>query len=126
MSVQSMTRVTAFLITAVVLAACATEPPPAATRSAPADGDTMPAPLLMVRVWFNEATDPGESALTLDGPDGSIPLVGVHSMGEGDLMASVDGPAPPGDYELTWTAAGAGGMMETGVVRFTVSPVSPE
>ena len=39
-------------------------------------------------------------------------------------MASVDGSTPPGDYELTWTAAG--GSMETGVVRFTVSPMSPD
>ena len=120
------TRVAALFIAAVVLAACATEPPPAATRSAPADGDTMPAPLLLVRVWFNEATDLEQSALTLEGPDGNVPLVGVHSMGEGDLMASVDGSTPPGDYELTWTVAGAGGTMETGVVRFTVSPMSPD
>ena len=120
------TRVAALFIAAVVLAACATEPPAAATRSAPADGDTMPAPLLLVRVWFNEATDLEHSALTLEGPDGDVPLVGVHSMGEGDLMASVDGSTPPGDYELTWTAAGAGGTMETGVVHFTVSPMSPD
>ena len=120
------TRVAALFVAAIVLAACATEPPAAATRSAPADGDTIPARLLLVRVWFNEATDLEHSALTLEGPDGSIPLVGVHSMGEGDLMGSVDGSTPPGDYELTWTAAGAGGTMETGVVRFTVSPMSPD
>ena len=118
--------VAALFIAAIVLAACATELPPAATRSAPADGDTMPAPLLLVRVWFNEASDLEHSALTLEGPDGDVPLVGVHSMGEGDLMASVDGATPPGDYELTWTAAGASGTMETGVVRFTVSPMSPD
>ena len=86
----------------------------------------MPPPLMMVRVWFNEATDPDHSTLALEGPDGSIPLVGVHSMGEGDLMASVSGSAPPGDYELTWTAAGAAGEVETGVVRFTVLRGSPE
>ena len=59
--------VAALFIAAIVLAACATEPPPAATRSAPADGDTMPPPLLLVRVWFNEATDLEHSALTLEG-----------------------------------------------------------
>ena len=104
----------------VVLAACASEPPPAVVRSLPAEGGVATAPLTTVRVWFNEQTDLARSEIALEGPDGSIPLVGTHSMGEGDLMASVGLRTPAGDYALTWTAAGAGGATATGVVNFKV------
>ena len=120
----------ALAFTAVgVLAACAAEPPagpaPAAVRTLPGPGGVATIPFTSVRVWFNEETDPGQSSLALEGPDGSISLVGVHSMGEGDLMAAVSGATYPGAYTLTWTAVSAGGATATGDVRFTVASAEP-
>ena len=120
-----MTRFAAVLLTALALAACATEPPPAAVRSLPAAGGVAAAPLTLVRVWFNEATVLAQTEITLEGPGGSIPLIGTHSMGEGDLMASVGGPTPAGDYALTWTATGSGGATANGVVDFAVVADQP-
>lgn len=111
-------------------AACAAqsqdESSPAAVRSTPGPGDVATIPFTSVRVWFNDETDPGQSSLALEGPDGSISLVGVHSMGEGDLMAAVSGSTDPGEYTLTWTAVSADGATATGDVRFTVASAEPD
>ena len=96
------------------------ESSPAAVRSMPAPGGVATMPFTSVRVWFNEETDLAQSSLALAGPDGGLSLVGVHSMGEGDLMAAVSGSVVPGDHTLTWTAVSAGGVTSTGDVRFTV------
>ena len=103
-----------------VLTACAGEPP-AAVRTEPGAGDVATIPFTSVRVWFNDATELDATELALEGPEGSVALVGVHSMGEGDLMAAVSGATPAGDYTLSWTAAGSGGETAAGEVRFTVS-----
>ena len=104
--------------------ACAAQPPdessPAAVRSTPGPGGVVTIPFTSVRVWFNEETDPAQSSLALAGPEGGLSLVGVHSMGEGDLMAAVSGSVVAGDHTLTWTAVGADGETSTGDVRFTV------
>ena len=130
---RPMTRLALAFMAAGVMAACADEPPaametesgagepPAAVRTEPAAGGVATMPFTLVRVWFNDATDLDASELALEGPAGSISLTGIHSMGEGDLMAAVSGAASPGDYTLTWTAAGADGATATGEVRFTVS-----
>ena len=111
-------------------AACAAqsqdEPSPAAVRSTPGPGGVATIPFTSVRVWFNDETDPGQSSLALEGPDGSVSLVGVHSMGEGDLMAAVSGVTNPGEYTLTWTAVSADGATATGDVRFTVASAEPD
>ncbi len=111
----------AFLCAAAAFAA---QPPdessPAAVRSTPGPGDVATIPFRSVRVWFNDETDLARSSLALEGPEGSLSLVGVHSMGEGDLMAAVSGSVVPGDHTLTWTAIGADGETSTGDVRFTV------
>lgn len=121
---MTMTRILtrlALVFTAVgVLTACGGEPP-AAVRTAPGAGDVATIPFTSVRVWFNDATDLDATELALEGPEGSVALVGVHSMGEGDLMAAVSGATPAGDYTLSWTAAGSGGETAAGEVRFTVS-----
>ena len=110
-------------------AACAAQPPdessPAAVRSTPGPGGVATIPFTTVRVWFNDETDPGRSSLALEGPDGGVSLVGVHSMGEGDLMAAVSGATNPGEYTLTWTAVGPDGATATGDVRFTVASDEP-
>ena len=115
-----MSRAVTAFMTMFMLSACAAEPPPGVDRSLPGDGGVAAAPLTSVRVWFNEHTDLARSEIALEGPEGGIPLVGTHSMGEGDLMASVGLRTPAGDYALTWTAAGAGGATATGVINFTV------
>ena len=124
----TLTKRPAFaLLVGALLAAgavSAAQPPdessPAAVRSTPASGGVATMPFTSVRVWFNEETDLGRSSLALAGPDGGLSLVGVHSMGEGDLMAAVSGSVVPGDHTLTWTAVGADGATSTGDVRFTV------
>lgn len=114
------------LATVGVLAGCDAGPPPEALRTEPGPGGVATIPFTSVRVWFNDATDLDASELALEGPAGSVTLTGVHSMGEGDLMAAVSGATPAGDYTLTWTAAGTGGGTATGEVRFTVSAGEPE
>ena len=135
---KPIAKLTLAFIAAGVLAACAAEPPaeppaeapagpsPAAVRTMPGPGGVATIPFTTVRVWFNEVTDVGASDLALEGPDGSLSLVGIHSMGEGDLMAAVSGAAYPGDYTLTWTAVGVGGETATGDVRFTVAAAEPD
>ncbi len=128
-----MTRFALAFMAAGLLAACAAEPPaeaptepaPAAVRTLPGPGGVATIPFTSVRVWFNDETDPGQSSLALAGPDGGISLVGVHSMGEGDLMAAVSGATYPGEYTLTWTAVGPGGATATGDVLFTVASAEP-
>lgn len=114
------------LATVGVLAGCDAGPPPEALRTEPGPGGVATIPFTSVRVWFNDATDLDASELALEGPAGSVTLTGVHSMGEGDLMAAVSGATPAGDYTLTWTAAGTGGGTATGEVRFTVSAGEPD
>ena len=124
-----MTRFALAFTAAGLLAACAAEPPagpaPAAVRSLPGPGGVATIPFTSVRVWFNDETDVGLSSLALEGPDGGLSLVGVHSMGENDLMAAVSGAAYPGEYTLTWTAVSAGGATATGDVPFTVASADP-
>ncbi len=131
---RPMTRFALAFMTVGVVTACAAEPPaqepaepaPAAVDSLPGAGGVVTIPFTSVRVWFNGETDLDQSELALEGPDGSLSLVGIHSMGEGDLMGAVSGATPPGDYTLTWTAVGAGGATATGDVRFTVSGGEPD
>ena len=110
-----------FLAVGAACAAQSQESSPAAVRSTPGSGGVATIPFTSVRVWFNEETDLAQSSLALAGPDGSLSLVGVHSMGEGDLMAAVSGSVVPGDHTLTWTAVSADGVTATGDVRFTVA-----
>lgn len=121
-----MTKLALALATVGVLAGCDAGPPPEALRTEPGPGGVATIPFTSVRVWFNDATDLDASELALQGPAGSVTLTGVHSMGEGDLMAAVSGATPAGDYTLTWTAAGTGGGTATGEVRFTVSAGEPD
>ena len=131
---RPMTRFALAFMTVGVVTACAAEPPaqepaeppPAAVDSLPGAGAVVTIPFTSVRVWFNGETDLDQSELGLEGPDGSLSLVGIHSMGEGDLMGAVSGATRPGDYTLTWTAVGAGGATATGDVRFTVSGGEPD
>ena len=124
-----MTRIALAFTAAGLLAACAAEPPaepaPAAVRTLPGPGGVATIPFTSVRVWFNDETDVGQSSLALEGPEGSISLVGVHSMGEGDLMAAVSGATYPGEYTLTWTAVSADGATASGDVPFMVASAEP-
>ena len=131
---KPMTRFALAFMTVGVVTACAAEPPaeepaeppPAAVDSLPGAGGVVTIPFTSVRVWFNDATDLDQSGLVLEGPDGSVPLVGIHSMGEVDLMGAVSGATPAGDYTLTWTAVSAGGATAAGDVQFTVSGGEPD
>ena len=129
-----MTRLALAFTAAGLLAACAAETPAEAPAGpAPAAVRTLPGPGGIATIdrsprsasGSTTETDLGQSSLALAGPDGSISLVGVHSMGEGDLMAAVSGATYPGEYTLTWTAVSADGATASGDVPFTVASAEP-
>lgn len=62
-------------------------------------------PPASLRVYFNELPNVDGSSMSLSGPDGDIPLSGLHTMGEDDLMIGIDQyPLPAGQYTVQWTA----------------------
>lgn len=75
-----------------------------------------------LRVYFSKSPDPGASSMTLIGEQGEIPLSGLHTMGEDDLMIGIDQyPLAAGLYTVQWTARFAGDDQEfSGSYNFTV------
>lgn len=88
-------------------------------KTMPADGATV-AKLDMLRVWFNQEPDVALSKLELEGPNGSIDVENVHSMGEKDLMGQVMGKVGSGKYTAKWQTAGHDGHVQKGEWTFTV------
>ena len=61
-------------------------------------------------VWleFSEVPDAERTSFSVTGPDGSVPLGGIHRReGDGDkvLRANVAGPMPEGSYTVSWVGA---------------------
>ena len=73
-----------------------------------------------LRVWFDRQPDPAESLLTLEGPGGKMRLEGLHTMGYEDLMISVVGRLPDGDYLARWRFTGLDGTQAVGEWRFAI------
>lgn len=92
----------------------------AVTDSTPADGTVVDTPVRTVRVWFNDATNVTTVTLDIAGPGNRVRLQGIHSMGENDLMASVVGPMPDGDYALSWSTMENDAPAQRGTIAFTV------
>lgn len=94
-------------------------------KTEPADGAVVDRPVRDLRVWFTQQPDVALSKLELTGPSGALQVQGVHSMGEKDLMGSVVGTMPDGQYTAKWKAAGDDGHVLEGEWKFSVKRASP-
>lgn len=57
-----------------------------------------------LRLYFSQFPHVDGSSMSLLGPEGEIPLSGLHTMGEDDLMIGIDRyPLPAGQYTVQWT-----------------------
>jgi methionine-rich copper-binding protein CopC len=94
------------------------------SKTEPADGAVVDRPVRDLRVWFSQEPDVALSQLELVGPSGALEVQGVHTMGEKDLMGSVVGAMPDGEYTVKWRAAGDDGHVLDGEWKFTVKRAS--
>ena len=70
-------------------------------KSQPTAGEVLTDKLHGVRIWFDKP--PSEQvSVTIEGGASSIPVQGVHSMGEDDLMGMVQSVLEDGDYVVAW------------------------
>jgi copper resistance protein C len=89
--------------------------------SEPADGATLDRPVRSLRVFFNQEPDLALSKLELEGPEGAaVEVQGLHTMGQKDLMATVSGRMPDGEYTVKWQTAGDDGHVQKGEIKFTM------
>lgn len=70
----------------------------------PEIGSVLKRPPRTLRLFFAALPDVSRSSLTLQGPDGQYPLVGLHTMAADDLMVEIENPSvPDGNYIVQWT-----------------------
>jgi methionine-rich copper-binding protein CopC len=93
-------------------------------KATPAPDSTVSAPLKTIQMWFSEAPDPTVSKIEVVGPEGPVKATGLHAM-EKSLMATIDGPTPPGAYKVSWQSAGDDGHVQKGEFKFTVAARQP-
>jgi methionine-rich copper-binding protein CopC len=56
-----------------------------------------------IRLFFDVAPNPDNSAIILTGPSGNIPLIGLHTMGRKDLMIMINQRSfAEGKYTVFW------------------------
>jgi copper resistance protein C len=93
-------------------------------KSMPADESHVPVPPERVQVWFNQQPSPRISRLELRGPHAQVVELGTLDVHAADrsISAAVPAPLAPGEYELTWRAAGDDGHVMRGTITFTVVP----
>jgi len=97
---------------AVLLAGCENSQAGAEVllKSEPAAGEVLQYPPRSVRLYFTALPDVERSELRLQGSNGEVELIHLHTMGADDLMAEVGQyPLPNGSYTLQWTATLTGG-----------------
>ena len=115
-----------FMAAATVSSAIANELQPevegseAAAKTTPSNGAELTAPARSLRVWLDHTPVVEKSSLSLEGPNGSLEVQGLHTMGADDLMARVVGPMPNGEYTAKWTSEDADGKTSTGTWTFTI------
>ncbi len=74
-----------------------------------------------LRLYYSALPDVERSSLRLVGPEGDIPLRGLHTMAADDLMIEILEPLADGDYAIHWTTVVADDPDEySGVVNFSV------
>ena len=93
-------------------------------KTEPGDGVVVDRPVRELRVWFSQEPDAALSKLELVGPNGALQVQGLHTMGEKDLMGSVVGTMPDGEYTVKWQAAGDDGHVLKGEWKFIVKRAS--
>lgn len=84
--------------------------------SYPEQGEVLERPLRSVHLWFDQDPD-AEAEVTLQGRDGALEVRGLHTMGDQDLMALVEGAMPDGNYTLSWKSGTNQGEVEFEVRR---------
>lgn len=89
------------------------------TKSEPAADSTVNRPIRSIRIFFDQVPDVEKSELAIEGPEGAaLEVTGLHTMGEQDLMATVSGRMPDGDYKIKWKTAGQDGHQREGEIAF--------
>jgi len=93
-------------------------------RSEPAANAVLSSAPQYLQLFFDAAPDLARSAILLQQVSGDgreIPLAGLHSMDNNDLMVSVGNALAPGEYAVSWSSAPAGGgPQQLGSYRFKV------
>lgn len=93
----------------------------AVARSTPARDETLKASPDHVQVWFTQSPSLAVSALSIEGPNGSIEVGKVTAGEEQSLTAGVTGTLAPGRYTLNWQTAGNDGHIMKGAIPFSVA-----
>ncbi len=75
----------------------------------------------ILRLYFSALPDIERSSLRLVGPEGDVPLRGLHTMAADDLMIEIMEPLANGEYAIHWATVVADDPGEySGVVNFSV------
>lgn len=74
-----------------------------------------------VRLWFNEEPELALAAISLDGEHGAVEMSEVRKTDDSkSIKAEVLGEVVPGEYRVTWRAAGDDGHVVRGSFDFMV------
>lgn len=56
-----------------------------------------------LRLYYDALPNVAQSSLKLIGPNGELPLRGLHTMAADDLMIEIMEPLTPGNFTVQWT-----------------------
>ena len=73
-----------------------------------------------VQVWFTQDPEPAVSRLSLEGPNGEVPIGETTIGDEKSLVATVPAALAPGSYTVKWRSAGDDGHALRGDIAFSV------
>lgn len=73
-----------------------------------------------VQVWFTQDPEPAVSRLSLEGPNGEVPIGETTVGDEKSLVATVPAALAPGSYTVKWRSAGDDGHALRGDIAFSV------
>jgi len=98
-------------------------------RTTPVADSTVAEAPTRIQVWFSQNPTMAVSALSLEGPQGTVELGKVEAGrtdGKPDrsLVAPVIGRLVPGAYTATWKTSGSDGHIQTETFTFTFTPGS--
>ena len=114
---------------ALLLLACALLPAPAAAHlklqsSAPAQGDTVRAPLNQIHLTFSQAVEPRYTTITLlDNMGNALEFGTLAPVGNGkttQFVYRLTHPVVAGEFVVQWKTAGTDGHVVSGSFDFTV------
>jgi methionine-rich copper-binding protein CopC len=93
-------------------------------KSAPAEGDRLPASPREIRLWFNERPEVPFTSVTLLRADSSR-IVTIKPVATDDSMAVsalLPAPLPAGSYIVAWRTASRDGHAVRGTYGFSIAP----